>query len=223
MTDFSKMSIKEICKVIAGRFGLFLAAGIVVCGVVYGILYMTKKNYSYEIFKSKAELSYYSSKDDLVKCIDNYIHTIAESSMMNGLAFVEVCDKYNIDLRFVLAQAQIESAFATTGIAAKTKSAFNVLAYDGRSAKDMIKKGHCYHHPDQSIEPYVKLLTSDYLVEGKTEMDLMVKYTNKDGKRYASTPNYEQMMRTAYNQVITETNINALYAEYQKYKVICNK
>lgn len=223
MTDFSKLTFKEICKVVAGRFCLFLAAGIVLCGVVYGILYMTKKNYSYEIFKSKAELSYYSTKDDLVKCVDNYIHSVAESSMMNGLAFVEVCDKYNIDLRFVLAQAQIESAFATTGIAAKTKSAFNVMAYDGRSAKDMIRKGHCYQHPDQSIEPYIKLLLSDYLVDGKTEMDLMDKYVNKDGKRYASAVTYEQMLRAAYGQIVNDTNINALYAEYQKYKTICNK
>lgn len=221
--DFSKMSLKEIGKTILGSFGLFIAGGVTLCGIVYGILSMTEKNYSYEIFKSKAELAYYSTKDDLVKCLDTYIRSIAETSVMNGLAFIDVSDKYNLDLRFMIAQAQIESAFATTGIAAKTNSAFNVMAYDGRSANDMIKKGHNYKHPDLSVEPYAKLLVNDYLVDGKTEMDMLVKYVNKNGKRYASSATYEQSLRNAYNQLINDTNINALYSEYQKYKLICNK
>lgn len=221
--DFSKMSLKEIGKTILGSFGLFIAGGVTLCGIVYGILSMTEKNYSYEIFKSKAELAYYSTKDDLVKCLDTYIRSIAETSVMNGSAFIDISDKYNLDLRFMIAQAQIESAFATTGIAAKTNSAFNVMAYDGRSANDMIKKGHNYKHPDLSIEPYAKLLVNDYLVDGKTEMDMLVKYVNKSGKRYASSTTYEQSLRNAYNQLINDTNINALYSEYQKYKLICNK
>ena len=67
--DFSKMSLKEIGKTILGSFGLFIAGGVTLCGIVDGILSMTEKNYSYEIFKSKAELAYYSTKDDLVKCL----------------------------------------------------------------------------------------------------------------------------------------------------------
>lgn len=217
------MTIKEIGKTIFGWFGLLAAICAVICGMVYALLAMSEKNYSYEIFKSKAELAYYSTKDDLAKCLDGYIRSVAENSVMNGLEFINISDKYNIDLRFMVAQAQIESAFATTGIAAKTNSAFNVMAYDGRSAKDMIRKGHNYKHPDLSIEPYAKLLTSDYLVNGKTEMDMMLKYVNKDGKRYASSPNYELTMRSAYEQLGRDTNINALYSEYQKYKTICNK
>lgn len=60
--DFSKMSLKEIGKTILGSFGLFIAGGVTLCGIVYGILSMTEKNYSYEIFKSKAELAYYSTR-----------------------------------------------------------------------------------------------------------------------------------------------------------------
>lgn len=221
--DFSKMTLKEIGKTILGSFGLFIAGGVTLCGIIYGILSMTEKSYSYEIFKSKAELAYYSTKDDLVKCLDAYIRSIAETSVMNALAFIDVSDKYNLDLRFMVAQAQIESAFATTGIAAKTNSAFNVMAYDGRSAKDMIKKGHGYKHPDLSVEPYARLLVNDYLVGGKTEMDMLVKYVNKNGKRYASSMTYEQSLRNAYDQLLRDTNINALYSEYQKYKTICSK
>lgn len=220
---FSEMTLKGIGKTAMGVLmtGIAIAASIV--GLVYGILRVTQKNYCYEIFKSKAELAYYSTKDDLVKCMDTYILTMSPESAMNGFAILDQCDKYNVDIRFVLIQAQVEGNFATRGIAARTHSAFNVHAYDGRTAEDMIRNGHCYKHPDESIEPYLKLLTSDYLVDGKTEMDLLDKFVNKDGKRYASNQAYEQTLRYAYQQLIETTNITPLYSEYQKYKMICGK
>lgn len=220
---FSEMSLKGIGKTVLGFLGTGLAISVALVGLVYGILRVTQKNYCYEIFKSKAELAYYSTKDDLVKCIDNYIYTIAPESAMNGFAFIEQCDKYHVDIRLAIIQAQVEGAFATTGIAAKTHSAFNVHAYDGRSADDMIRNGHFYKHPDESIEPYLQLLNTDYLVDGKTEMDLLDKFVNKDGQRYASSQTYEQTLRAAYQNLTETTNITALYAEYQKYKMICGK
>lgn len=215
------MTLKEIGKTSLGVFTISAIIAIAICGTTYGILSITKENYSYTIFKSKAELSYYASKDAVVRCIDNYIDSIAPTSAMNGIAFLEKCDQYHVDVRFVLAQAQVEGGFATKGIAAKTNSAFNVHAYDGKSASDLISAGHCFEHPDESIEPYLQLLTSDYLTGGKTEMDLLDKYVNHLGMRYASSKNYEVMMRSAYQQLITSTNITALVAEYQKYKTIC--
>lgn len=222
-TNFSEMTFKGIAKTILGYLGISVAVAVAVVGMVFGILSVTQKNYCYTIFKSKAELNYYTSKDAVVKCLDEFIKSNAPESAMNGFALLDKCDEYNVDVRFATAQALIEGHFATKGVAAKTHSAFNVMAYDGRSAGDMIKKGHAYKHPDESIEPYLKLLTTQYMVNGKTEMDLMDKYVNKDGKRYASSPNYEQSLRSAYQTLITETNITALYAEYQKYKMICGK
>ena len=75
--------------------------------------------------------------------------------------------------------------------------------------------------PDR--EPYLKVLTKDYLVGEKTEMDLLDKFVNKDGQRYASSADYEQQLRSAYQMIVTKTNISVLYAEYQKYKMICGK
>lgn len=221
-SNFSQMTIKEIGKSILGWFGFFVAIGLVICGIVYGILSMTKENYSYQIFRSKAELAYYSTKDELVKEIDEYIQSFAPNSALNGFAIVEACEEYKIDVRFVLAQGQVESAFGTKGIAAKTNSVFNVLAYDGRSAKDMVKKGHGYHHPDQSIRPYLELLANDYLID-KNEMDLMKNFVNKEGKRYASSNSYEQSIRCAFATITENTNISNLWSEYMKYKIIANK
>lgn len=220
---FSEMSFKGIGKTLLGWFGIAVIAFAFICGTVFGFLSLTEENYSYSIFRSKAELSYYAVKDDLIKSIDEFIHTNAESSALNGFALLEGCDEYNVDVRFALAQGLVESHYGTEGIAAKTHGVFNVKAYDGRSAKDMLKKGDGYKHPDKSIKPYLELLTSRYLVGGKTEMDLLDKFVDGSGHRYASSTSYEASLRAAYNRILDETNISALYADYQKYKMICGK
>ena len=83
-----------------------------------------KENYVFTIFRDNLELDYYGAKDTLVDAIDSYIREIAPSSVMNGLAFVNKCDEYNMDLFFVVAQAQVESSFATKGLGQKMNSAF---------------------------------------------------------------------------------------------------
>ena len=66
---------------------------------------------------------------------------------------------------------QVESHYATKGTAKKTNSVFNVGAYDGHSARKQIKNGFGYDNPNDSIEPYLILITSNYLVNGKTVYD----------------------------------------------------
>lgn len=181
-----------------------------------------EKNYVFEVYRQNLELDYYGAKDTLVDAIDSYIREIAPSSVMNALAFVNNCDEHNMDLFFVVAQAQVESTFATKGLGQKMNSAFNVKAYDGKGSKHMDK----HSHPDESIEPYIKLLKSDYLYdvstgETKTEMDLMNHYVNFEGKRYASNPDYERMMLSTYKKLIDR--YGRVYDDYLKYKTLCGK
>jgi hypothetical protein len=149
-----KENIKKALKY--GILGLFF--GIISLGVhLYSSIKEDQhyeENYVFKIFRDNLELDYYGAKDTLVDAIDAYIKEIAPASVMNGLAFVNNCDEYNMDLFFVVAQAQVESSFATTGLGHKMNSAFNVKAYDGKGSKHMDK----HSHPDESIEPYIKLL-----------------------------------------------------------------
>ena len=217
-----KDNVKKILK--------YLALGIFFGAISIGVhLYSNIKedqhfeeNYIFRIYRDNLELDYYGAKDVLVDTIDSYIKEIAPSSVMNGLAFVNKCDEYNMDLFFVIAQAQVESSFATTGLGQKMNSAFNVKAYDGKGAKHMDK----HSHPDESIEPYIKLLKNDYLYdvstgETKTEMDLMNNYVNFEGKRYATNPEYERMMLSTYKK-LTDRYGN-LYDEYLKFKTLTGK
>lgn len=155
-----------------------------------------------------------SVKTQLINEVDTYINTIAPSSKLDGEIVVDKCCEYNVDIAFVLAQGQIESHFGTTGTARKTNSVFNVGAYDGYSASKQRANGFGFSHPNESVEPYLILLTNNYLVNGKTINDLMVSYINYLGMRYASDTRYEYMLRSVYNKINSKTNINSLYNEY---------
>lgn len=177
-------------------------------------------DYSYQIYRSRTELAMEGVKDEIVTEIDNYIDSVASDSGLNGIRLFELCDKYGVDVRFAMAQAEAESHFGTKGVAAKTNMVWNVKAYDNRTADDMIKKGDAEKHPDMSIEPYLILLTSEYLVNGKTEHDMFDKFVDSNGKRYASNPNYETMVLNIYNRINENTKLKDLLKEYRRYKMI---
>ncbi|MBR5297534.1 MAG: glucosaminidase domain-containing protein [Parabacteroides sp.] len=178
-----------------------------------------KNDYSYTVYRARAELHYQGCKDALVEEIDKYIQTVGPGSSLNGLYLLEACEKYDVDIRFVLSQGHIESHFGTKGIAYKTNSVFNVMSFDGLSANQIIKAGKGYSHPDHSVEPYLKLLTTKYLVN-KTEEDMFLDFKNVDGKRYASAKDYEQKLLQIYNNLDSIANITTTYKQYKQYKSV---
>lgn len=212
-----KEKFRKVLKYIA--LGIFF--GIISFGIhIFDVTkekYYFEKNYVFEVYRENLELDYYRSKGALVDAVDSYIKEIAPSSVMNGITFVNKCDEYNMNLFFVIAQAQIESSFATKGLGQKMNSAFNVKAYDGKGSKYMDK----YDHPDDSIEPYIILVKKNYMGDSKTEMDLMNNYVNFEGKRYATNPDYEEMMLSTYKKLINR--YDKVYDEYLKYKTLSGK
>lgn len=204
-------------------FGVIFASLTIIFPTIYNVVKTRKatSEYPYIVYRGNMELKLQESKGLLVDEVNAYIARIAPTSNLNGRILVELCDEYNIDIKFVLAQGQIESHYGTRGLAAKTNSVFNVLAYDGHSYNQICKKGK-YSHPDHSIRPYLQLLADDYLVDGKTEYDLMDEFVNKDGNRYASAKDYENKLKSTYNSIsdTTNTNIDYLMKQYNHYKII---
>lgn len=146
----------------------------------------------------------------LIKEVENYISKVSPKSNLTPKTVVDKCMEHDIDIIFVLAQGQIESNFGTAGIASSTNSVWNVNSYDGRSAQYIIRNGLGYKHPDHSIEPYIYLIKSRYLTSGRTEHDLMNKFTSSSGHRYASSPTYEYQLKSLYNRIYNTTNISHL-------------
>ena len=157
---------------------------------------------------------YEIARNQLAIEVDNYISSVAPKANIDPYLMVDLCWEYGVDIRFVLAQGQIESHFATKGTAARTLSVFNVGAYDGHSASRQCRNGFGFSDPNESIEPYLKLITNEYMVNGKTESDLMKNYVNGLGMRYASNPRYESMLRSVYKRISNRPAFSVAYDNY---------
>ena len=178
------------------------------------------RNYPFTVMRHEAVLSYNEYKSRLVKEVKHYIDSVAPTSTLSGYAIVDMAEKYDLDIKFVLAQGQLESHFGTTGMAVKTNSVFNVGAYDGMKFENINGKFR-YKHPDFSIEPYMQLLYKNYITGSKTELDLMAKYVTKGGKRFSSNSNYERELMNLYRKIDKTTDISTLQGEVRRYRIIC--
>lgn len=176
-------------------------------------------NHTRDVYVERLESKFDASREELAIEIDKYIDSVAPNADIAALNLIDLCTKYNVDIRLALVQAHIESHFGTKGTAARTNSIFNVGAFDGHDAMTQIRNGYGYKHPDFSVEPYLKLLTSRYLIDGKTEEDLLENFVDKNGSRYASSTNYEQLLSAQWKIITETTNITSKYEVYKKYKL----
>ncbi len=142
----------------------------------------------------------------LKKEIEAYIKDTAPNSKLSSDSILSACRQYDLKISFVLAQAHIESHFGTIGIASRTNSVFNVGTFDNGVIL------YRYQDPNLSIKPYASLLTRRYLVNGKTEDDLLKirKFVNDQGKRYASLKVYEYRVKKVYDNINSDTDITKL-------------
>ena len=166
-------------------------------------------------YMKELHVKYQGVKSDLVDATQNYIDSIAPNSNLRALILVEKCEEYKIPITFVLAQGELESKFGTTGLAYRTNSIWNVGAYDNYDIKDMKSK---YENPNDSVEPYLNLLNSNYL-NGKTIEDLFDSFTDINGNRYATDKYYESKLKTIHNYILTNHSIDSLQARLNYYKI----
>lgn len=215
-------------KILFGIFGLlsclFCAWGIKLDFEIKKLesQHVVETDYSYALdCVREAEIKYRGCKSDLIDEVQAYIDKVAPTSNLRGYALVDECEKYNIDICFVLTQGEIESHFGTKGIGGKINNVFNVGVFDDKSLSEIDKK-YKPQHPNESIGLYLELLTDNYLV-GKTEEDLMQNYVDKNGKRYASSPGYETMFSSKYKQICDSTKIKELQETMRSYAIKCNR
>lgn len=110
----------------------------------------------------------------------------------------------DIDICFVLAQAEIETAFGTTGIGKSRRSVYGVY---------ITFKNH-----NASTTHYINLLKKNYLGTKKTIHHLMKNFVNLNGHRYSSDKNYEGKLKKKYLEIKNNTKISKLQDECNKYK-----
>ena len=208
-------------KFIKWLFASFVS--LLVITVVFGSFLINRSDkYVFKVQRENVELMYEGARADLVQCIDSTMRVYAPTTCMNGVTLLRECEEYGVDVLFVLAQGHKESHFGTKGMAVKTNSVFNVYAYDGHDFNKINKKGK-YEHPDLSIKPYLQLLKNRYLVDGKSEIDLMHNYVDKDGNRYATSTEYEDDLMSLYQMYVSNKELNDRFQKYTKYKLLAGK
>ena len=183
------------------------------------VVEVTNIDHARDAYVGRLESKFDAAREALAIEIDKYIETVAPTADIDALNLIDLCSEYNVDVRLALVQAHVESHFGTKGTATRTNSIFNVGAYDGYSAAKQIKNGYGYKHPDYSIEPYLKLITSRYLIDGKTEEDLLENYVDINGNRYASCSTYENLLKSKWDKIDSIADITSKYEVYKKYKL----
>jgi len=148
----------------------------------------------------------------LIEEVENYITRLAPTSKLDPGYLVTECLEYDTDIVFVLSQALLESHFGTKGVAIRTNSVWNVGAWDDGQLR------YWYSHPNKSIEPYLKLINEDYLINVTASGDTIYKdlnhllkdrgYVNHNGARYASARGYENGLRKLMIEIDQETSIS---------------
>ena len=194
---------------------------IVICNVV---LFFKDKtvHHDFEIDQLKEyELKYWETKAQLVDEVQNYINTVAPTSNLRACILVDACEKYNIEVKFALAQGEIESHFGTKGLASKTNSVWNVGAYDDHFYSKIMGT-YKYSHPNESIEPYLKLLYEKYLTN-EVEEGLLRNFVDHNGNRFASDKNYEERLKYKYKYISNNTQIDSLTTQLRYWAVKCNR
>lgn len=127
--------------------------------------------------------------------VDKYINrpVFTEKNITkNDIVFIQDSIYQNTGKRvtpeFIIAQAQAEGAFTKDGGRSKATNPFNVGEYDTHT-------GMTFESKKQGLKAYAELLSKKYLVGDKTEDDLLSNYVNHLGQRYATAPDYEEVMK----------------------------
>lgn len=141
-------------------------------------------------------------RDKMVQELNDYILKFAPKNAKTlSPILVDSCIHHSIDISFAASQAHFESCFGKAG-AGRTTARCSLFGVNGKFKN--------YHH---AVSKYISLLKKNYLVNGKSEQDLLVHYVNKNNHRYASV-GYEQKLGKYYNRINQATHIREYQKEY---------
>lgn len=191
-----------------GKYNLGKAVAIGALGlgsIVPTVNYYKDINKSSEEIENSIMTQLPANFDEKVEAVKEYIKYALNNQKykyddlkLSPEALVLAAYENDFDLPMMLAQAHQESCFGMTPRARRTNSVFSVGLYDSG------KNACTYDTQDDSIQSYIDLLKNDYMLDGKSELDLLKPkaFVNYRGHRYAQDPNYEKYINNIRNRII---------------------
>ena len=168
-------------------------------------------NYAYDSIGIVEKTAHKTSeKDNTIELLNKEAITFVKKYHLNcpdiiPLYIVKAGLEHDIDICFMLAQTQLETTFGKAGVG-RTCSRRSLFGIEKRYYKTY----------KEAINAYVDVLTSNYLVKGRTEQHLLNNYVNKSGHRYAGNPKYEYHLKKHYNTIASKTKIKQLQRQYKR-------
>ena len=146
--------------------------------------------------------------NSLIREVDTYIKSKSDADISAEL-LVHYCLKDSVPIILALAQGQLESGLGSAGRATKTKSIWNVGAWDGHTHSTSTN----YKTFNDAIPAYTSLIHRRY-----RDMDPYKNFIDCDGKRYAADLTYERKLFRISSSIEKNTNITSLENNLKNYK-----
>lgn len=151
-----------------------------------------------DLLSIKLNMKKDSLNELLKREIDTYIDNNAKKNHNIAQSLIDNAIKYDLDICFMMAQAEQETCYGNTGIGKSKKSMFGVVS-------------RSYNTYEECIEDYSLLIRNSYLGNRKTEKHLMDNFVSLSGYRYAEQ-GYESSIKKRFKKIKNSTNID----KYQK-------
>lgn len=166
------------------------------------------------IIKAKTDTVKNYLDQKIINEINTYIYKSSPHSNVRGDIMWKMSKKYNINILLMLSQANLESHFGTRGKASNTHSVFNVGTFDNGVVI------LTYNNPNESIEPYAKLLSEKYNINKNTDLDSLLhkgRFKNIDGYRFATSKSYERRLKQIVKYIKQEYKIEEYLQTYNNF------
>ena len=118
-----------------------------------------------------------------------------KNTKLNADTIYKYCNEYDIDWKFCLSVGIVETQLGTDPKAYRAKRNNTVWSV---GEVDNGKSHRRYNTVHEASKGFCSLINRMYKSTGKTEQELLHKFTNINGRRYASSKSYEKILKSIY-------------------------
>lgn len=153
-----------------------------------------------DIQKEDQKIQSKQEREKEIKNINKILELYKETKLQADTIY-KYCNIYNIDYLFLLSVGILESQLGTDPKAYRARRNNTIFSVGEVDSGVSYRKYKTVH---ESVQGFCILIHNLYKKNGRTEKDLMRKFTNIYGNRYASSRKYEKILKAIYKRLHNE-------------------